>query len=103
MQKKEFFVVITPLDHEVTLYMRRWIIHIVRRHPELDGKIDDALNVLKNPEFIAFNRKYSTYNAVFQNIMVSYKLKDRSRGIVRTAMKIKKTYKKKLRRLKVWP
>ncbi len=103
MQKKEFFVVVTPLDHEVTLYKWRWTNHIVRRHPEMNGEIDDVLSVLENPEFIAFNRKHSTYNTVFQNIMVSYKLKDRSRGIVRTAMKIKKTYKKKLRRVQVWP
>lgn len=103
MKKNTFHNVITPLSHEVTIDEEIWNQHIIAQHPEMIGKMEDVLNILENPEFITFNQKYSTYNVFFENVMIAYKLRDRIQGIVLTAMKVKKTYKDKLRRLQIWP
>jgi len=61
-----------------------------------------VLEILERPDFIAFNQKYRTYNAVAENILVAYAMISATQGLVKTSMKITKNYKNRLRKYLVW-
>ena len=49
MAKRKRFVVITPLDHRVTLTRDRWREIVRFKHPALDGHDSDVEDCLRDP------------------------------------------------------
>ena len=93
---------ITPLDQEITLYQEIWDEHILVGREEMKDQEEVVLETLERPEFIAFSKKYRTYNAVAENILVAYSMISATQGLVKTSMKITKNYKNRLRRYTIW-
>ena len=93
---------ITPLGHEVILSREIWEDHILVGHADMKDQEATVLETLEQPDFIAFNPKYRTYNAVAENILVAYAMSSSTQGLVKTSMKITKNYKTRLRKYIVW-
>lgn len=93
---------ITPLGQEVILSREIWEEHILVGHADLKDQEATVLETLEQPDFIAFNPKYRTYNAVAENILVAYAMISSTQGLVKTSMKITKNYKNRLRKYIVW-
>lgn len=62
---------ITPLEQEIILSREIWEEHILVGHEDMKDQEVTVLEILKQPDFIAFNPKYRTYNAVAENILVA--------------------------------
>lgn len=93
---------ITPLGQKVILSRDIWEEHILVGHEDMKDQEATVLETLEQPEFIAFSRKYRTYNAVAENILVAYAMISATHGLVKTSMKITKNYKNRLRKYIVW-
>ncbi len=51
----------TPIG-DVKLYQNTWENHIIDRHPEMDGRLDDVKTSLVDPDHIREGRKPATEN-----------------------------------------
>jgi len=94
--------VITPLGQEIVLYREIWDEYILVGYEDMKNQETTVLETLERPEFIAFNKKYRTYNAVAENILVAYAMVSATQGVVKTSMKITKNYKNRLRKYIIW-
>ncbi len=71
-------------------------------HKAMKDQEVTVLETLERPDFIAFNQKYRTNNAVAENILVADAMISVTQGLVKTSMKIMKNYKNRLRKYLVW-